>query len=72
MPLKNGSPLNEARILCHSILANGDVLRAEKTIRFKPERSVLKLQFGDEIRLDQEVFRADFRAFFVEIETKFR
>lgn len=43
-------------------MTNGHVLRAEKTIRFKPERSVLKLQFGDEMRLVQRAACIDLRA----------
>jgi hypothetical protein len=69
---KDGNPLNEVRLLCNSILRNDNVLCADKTIRFKPEASVLKLQVGEEIRLDQADFRLIFGAFFAEIEKKYR
>jgi hypothetical protein len=69
---KDGKPLNEVRLLCNSILRNDNVLCDHKTIRFKPEASVLKLQVGEEIRLDQADFRLIFGAFFAEIEKKYR
>ncbi len=68
---KDGNPLNEVRMLCTSILRNHGVLGADKTIKYKPETSVLKLQIGDEIRLDEAQFRALFEAFFSEIEARF-
>jgi hypothetical protein len=40
---KDGNPLNEVRVLCNSILENKSVLRADKSIKLKPETSVLKL-----------------------------
>jgi hypothetical protein len=41
---KDGNPLNEVRVLCNSILENKSVLRANKTIKLKPDASVLKLK----------------------------
>jgi hypothetical protein len=43
---KDGNPLNEVRVLCNSILENKRVLRADKSIKLKPETSVLKLPPG--------------------------
>jgi hypothetical protein len=40
---KDSNPLNEVRVLCNSILENKSVLRADKSIKLKPETSVLKL-----------------------------
>jgi hypothetical protein len=68
---KDGNPLNEVRMLCNSILHNGNVFSTDKTIKFKPENSVLKLKFGDEVRLDPGEFRRLFEAYFAEIEKKF-
>jgi hypothetical protein len=42
--------LNEVRMLCQSILFHGSVLTADKTIRYAPEASILKLRLGDPIR----------------------
>ncbi len=55
-----------------SILQNGNVLAADKTIKYRPEQSVLKLELGDEIRLDLAGFTQLFHAYFSEIELKFR
>jgi len=38
---KDGNPLNEVRVLCASLMSNGDVMTADKTIKMKPETSVL-------------------------------
>jgi hypothetical protein len=69
---KDGNPLNEVRMLCNSILRNDSVLAADKSIKYKPETSVLKLKIGDPIRLDEAQFVALSNAFFDEIEIKFK
>jgi hypothetical protein len=58
--------LNEARVLCNSILPNGGKLQVDKlpgwpnsagaSIKLPAERSVLKLGVGDEIRLTEGDF----------------
>ena len=68
---KDGNPLNEVRMLCSSLLTNDGVLAADKTIRYTPETSVLKLRVGDEIRLDEKQFLLLFEAFFAELERRF-
>ena len=68
---KDGNPLNEARMLCTSILQNNGVLALDKTIKYRPEASVTKLEIGDEIHLDQAQFQALCDAFFAELERKF-
>ena len=68
---KDGNPLNEVRMLCNSILRDHGVLSADKTIKYKPETSVLRLQVGDEIRLDGAQFRLLLDAFFGEVQHKF-
>ena len=68
---KDGNPLNEVRMLCTSMLLNQGVLGSDKTIKYKPETSVLKLGIGDDIHLDQAQFRALFDAFFSELEARF-
>ena len=69
---KDGNPLNEVRMLCSSILSHGSVLTADKTIKYKPETSVLKLNIGDTIHLDEKQFSALSKAFFAELQRKFR
>jgi len=68
---KDGNPLNEVRMLCDSMLRSQGVLNADKTIKYTPETSVLKLRIGDEIRLDEKQFLALFEAFFAETRRKF-
>lgn len=69
--MKDGNPLNEVRMICNSILLNHGVMFADKTIKFNPAKSILKLQVGDEIKLTESDFVHLFAAFFAEIETKF-
>jgi hypothetical protein len=68
---KDGNPLNEVRMLCTSILQNKGVLAIDKTIKYRPEASVSKLDIGDEIRVDQAQFQALYEAFFAELERRF-
>jgi hypothetical protein len=68
---KDGNPLNEVRMICTSILHGGGVLTADKTIKYRPEASVLKLGVGDEIALDTSQFRLLLDAFLAEIERRF-
>ena len=48
---KDGNPLNEVRMMGNSILQNHGVLSADKTIKYNPAKSILKLQVGAEIKL---------------------
>ena len=68
---KDGNPLNEVRMLCTGIMENKGRMSVDKTIRYKPELSVLKFQLGDEIRLNADDFARLSAAFFDEIEKKF-
>ena len=69
---KDRNPLNEVRMLCNSILRHDGILTADKTIKYKPETSVLKLSIGDQIQIDEDQFMALSSAFFAEIARKFR
>lgn len=68
---KDGNPLNEVRMICHSILAHGSVFTAESTVLWQPEKSVLGLRAGDPIRLGEAQFRLLAEAYFSEIRRKF-
>jgi hypothetical protein len=48
------------------------VLRGNKVVKYVPEQSVVKLNIGDRIRLTQAQFERLAKAFFTEIELKFR
>ncbi len=68
---KDGNPLNEVRMLANSLLENGGVMTEDKTIKYKPESSVLKIAIGDTIRLDLAGFGRLATAFFDEIEKRY-
>jgi hypothetical protein len=68
---KDGNPLNEVRMLADSILRNGGALAGDKTIKYTPETSVLGLELGAAIALDEEQFERLADAFFAELERKF-
>lgn len=68
---KDGNPLNEVRILCDSLMNNNGIMRGDKHIKLTPERSVLKLNIGDPIRLTEEEFERLSAAFFAELERRF-
>jgi hypothetical protein len=67
---KDGNPLNEVRMLYDAIMENQGRMSATKTIRYKPETSILKLKPGDEIRLNPDEFARRSAAFFNEVEKK--
>jgi hypothetical protein len=78
---KDGNPLNEVRVLCNSLLLNRGKLQVEKlpgwpnsagaTTKLSPEKSVLKLRAGDEIRLTEADFIRLSTAFLGEIEKRY-
>lgn len=68
---KDGNPLNEVRIVCDSLMNNNGIMRGDKQIKLTPERSVLKLNVGDPIKLTEEEFKRLSGAFFVELKRRF-
>lgn len=68
---KDGNPLNEVRVLATSLLEHDGVLTIDKSLKLKPESSVLGLRPGDQIALDETAFVKLAEAFFTEIETRF-
>jgi hypothetical protein len=78
---KDGNPLNEVRVLCNSLLLNDGKLQVDKLkewpnsavsgLTLPPEKSVLKLKPGDEIRLSEADFVKLSKAFFAELEKKY-
>ena len=78
---KDGNPLNEARVLCNSLLYNKGKVQMEKlpgwpnsaggSLKLPPDTSVLKLENGDDIRLSEADFTRLAKAFFAEIEKRY-
>jgi hypothetical protein len=68
---KDGNPLNEVRVLAGSILAGDGVMGADKTIKMKPEATVLGLAPGDALALSRDDVARLAEAFFAELETRF-
>jgi hypothetical protein len=68
---KDGNPLNEVRMLCTSIRENGAVLKADSTIKYQPEQSVLGLAIGADVNLTEPDFASLADAFLQEIEKRF-
>ena len=65
---KDGNPLNEFRDHRYIALQNHGVMSTEKTnnktIKYSPEKSIVKLKIGDEIKLTEPAFVALFKPFF--------
>jgi hypothetical protein len=68
---KNGNALNEVRVLSASIVDNGGVMTEDKTIKLKPETSVLGYALGDPIAIGRADFGRLLDAFLAEIESRF-
>jgi hypothetical protein len=73
--------LNEVRVLCNSILFNGGRLQVDTlpgwpnsaggSIKLPPEKSVPKLNVGDDVKLSEPDFVRLSKAFFAEIEKRY-
>ena len=78
---KDGNPLNEVRVLCNSLLLNNGKVQVDRLpgwpnsassgMTLPPEKSVLKLKTGDEVRLSEADFVRLSKVFFAELEKRF-
>ena len=78
---RDGNPLNEVRVLCNSILLNQGKLQVDKlpgwpnsavsSLKLPPEKSVLKLRVGDDVKLSEADFVRLSKAFFAEVEKRY-
>ncbi len=78
---KDGNPLNEVRVLCNSILLNRGKLQVDRLpgwpnsagsgIKLPPERSLLKLKVGDDVKVTEAEFVRLSKSFFAELEKKY-
>jgi hypothetical protein len=71
MEKKDGNALNEVRALCNSLTENAGKMMVDKSVKANPVKSVLNVQDGAEIRLNEADFVRLAEAFFAEIESKF-
>lgn len=69
---KDGNTLNEVRVLSDSLTEYDGVVTLDKTIRLRPESSVLGLAAGDPIALTRADFERLSAAFLREIEQRYR
>jgi hypothetical protein len=69
---KDGNPLNEVELLTESLMNNDGVLRGNNVIKFVPDESVLKLDIGDQVRLNIKDFESLASASLADIKRKFR
>ena len=58
---ENGDLLHEVRMLVTQAQQNHGVMSTDKTIKFSPAKSILKVQIGDEIKLTE----SDFIVYFI-------
>ncbi len=78
---KDGNPLNEVRVLCNSLLLSEGKLQVDKlpgwpnsavsSLTLPPEKSLLGLEVGDDVKLSEAEFVRLSKAFFAEIEKKY-
>ena len=54
-----------------SLLNNNGILKSSNVIKLVAQDSVLKLEVGDAIRIDEKAFERLSTAFFAELERKF-
>jgi hypothetical protein len=68
---KDGNPLNEVRMLCNSLVDNDGTMAPDKTIRMKPDQTLLNYAIGDAIAVREDGFRRLADGFFAEIESRY-
>jgi hypothetical protein len=68
---KDTNALSEVRVLSNSMVHNGGTMIEDKAVKLAAERSVLKYQPGETIKLDEAQFVALSSAFFAELDRRF-
>jgi hypothetical protein len=68
---KDGNPLNEVEMIVDSLMRDDGVLQGSSVINYDPERSILGLRVGEEIRLTADDFERLSKAFFDELARRF-
>jgi hypothetical protein len=68
---KDGNPINEVRVIVESLIDHGGAMTPITAIKMKPERTVLKIAYGDEVKLTQAGFTALAAGFLAEVEARY-
>ncbi len=68
---KDGNPLNEVRLICAAITENKGIFTQNKTMKYDANNSVLKFNYGDEVRITIEEFSKLNEGFIEQIKIKF-
>jgi hypothetical protein len=68
---KNGHALNEVRVLAASMLLHDNVMTPSNSIKLSAATSVLGIEYGDEIEVNEAGFAQLSDAFFAELEARF-
>ena len=66
---RDGSPLDEVRLLAASLMRGDEKLLQDSASEFDPEKSVLKYEPGTTIRIDEAAFKLLDEAFFSDLES---
>jgi hypothetical protein len=69
---KDGNPLNEVELMTESLMNNDGVMRGNNVIKLDPQKTVAKVKFGERIALTAAPFDRLAKAFFAEVEARFR
>ena len=67
----DGNALNEVRVIADSIVDNDAVLRVEGPITWVPERTVLRLDVGDDVQITANGFERLTAAYLAAIESTY-
>ncbi len=67
----DGNPMNEVRVIADSIVDNDAVLRVEGPITWVPERTVLRLDVGDDVQITANGFERLTAAYLAAIEATY-
>jgi hypothetical protein len=68
---KDTNALNEVELVVDSLMKNGGKLHGNNVIKYHAEKSVLKLESGQPIRIDATQFERLAKAYLADIKTKF-
>ena len=68
---KNGHAFNEVRVLAASMLLHGNVMTPYNSIKLSPATSVLGIEYGEDIEVNEAGFLRLSDAFFAELEARF-